>query len=300
MKNHESLAIRENEKNYSSKIELFYFRHDKKGKPAAGESDIKVHLTPEGRTHALQAGINIRESQTDKLPGVAFGSFRERAQETVGFIMGGEGITGEESLEELKTKLDAGREHGTRLGTKVNLDFDLGSPEFERLMVEAFDNKQGLRWMIEESDKVAKELNDKKGTTYTSAAAALANDIKRYLSIAPRFDSLVRGGKYPDAMVRYNGSHTGVVECFLAKVLEKTKGVEARDNFINTLDDGAGFGFSEGYKVEIDTPKSPDDKPSIIVLFKKEDTDGKLVYEMNEKITPELIDDIIKDGNPEE
>ncbi|MFH1111661.1 MAG: hypothetical protein V1712_01160 [Patescibacteria group bacterium] len=186
----ESMQNPEHEKNYSSKIELYYFRHDEKGKVGEGQTDFQVRLTEAGRKHALEYGKEVYKSKPEEIPSVAFGSLRERAQETAGFVMGGEGVTGDESLEELKLKLNKGREYGTRLGVKPLIDFDLGKKEFGDHIVQAFKDKQGVRWMIEQSDQLASDLDDEKGSTYTRAAAAMAKDIKRYLSMTPKFDAL--------------------------------------------------------------------------------------------------------------
>ncbi len=84
-------------------------------------------------------------------------------------------------------------------------------------------------------------------------------------------------------MERYFGSHAATVENFLMKVIEKTEGPEAVETFIAGPKKN-GFSFSEGYSVTIQDAQG---EPQISVTY------GEKTWQ----ITPEIIDEIIKEGN---
>lgn len=184
-------------KEYSSKVVLYYIRHDKKEKIKPGQREEEISLTPEGKKHAGQMGEVVYKTSKSDNPTLAFGSPKSRAQEEAGFLMGGEDIAGDESLTELRQKLDKDKGYGTRLGIKSALDFSVNAPVFESLKDKAYDSGSGLEWMVKESDDCALKTGEVGAKTYTKAAAAIAQDIKRYLHIAPVFDKLVKEGKYP-------------------------------------------------------------------------------------------------------
>lgn len=50
-------------------------------------------------------------------------------------------------------------------------------------------------------------------------------------------------------MERYLGTHAGISESFVAKILEKTKGIDERDAFVKNL--GSSFKETEGMRIEI-------------------------------------------------
>ena len=87
-------------KDYTSKIELIFMRHEEKENDKM-KSDEEVRLTPAGRMHAKEKAV-----QDDIGQSMAFGSPRKRTQETAGLVMSGklEEITGTETLEQLKEK----------------------------------------------------------------------------------------------------------------------------------------------------------------------------------------------------
>lgn len=274
-----------------SKILLHFLRHGKKGK---AEDDYKVRLTPEGRKEAVEKAEEVNLKQA-----MAFGSPRERAQESAALIMSGaeDNITGEESFEELKEKLNAGIEYGSKVFADKRLDFildektPLGAKEME-----AYLGKRWMPFLINESDKLAKELGDKETSTYSSMAGAVAEIVEKYAKIANRWHELVNDEKkkYEEMMERFLGSHQGVTESFLAKVIEKTKGPDERDKFAAVVNN-QGFDFLEGFEVEIDK-KSADEKPVIRIRYKKADKEGKEIFNFDEEVPAEMIEEMIADG----
>ncbi len=150
-----------------------------------------------------------------------------------------------------------------------------------------------MEFIVEKSDGLAKEFGDEKGDTYSRMAGRIAEIIEKYIKIAPRWNELVQDEEkdYKETLKRYFGTHQGVVETFLAKVIEKTKGVEERNAFVVALDK-QGFGFAEGINIKI---KTINNEQVIEVSYKKE-KDGKVIFEHNEIVPKEVIDQIILEG----
>ncbi|MDZ7798218.1 MAG: histidine phosphatase family protein [Patescibacteria group bacterium] len=276
---------------YTSKIKLSFFRHAEKEKDKS-KSDLKIRLTEEGRKNSKKKSdtLNIRQS-------VVFGSPRERAQETASFRMSGnqEEITGEETFEELKDKLNKGLKVGSKISVDKRLDSDLDmESDFGKISLENFKKGQYLKFLVEESDSLAKEKDDTKGFTYLKSASNVAKIIEKYLSISKRWDKLVQDPQknYDDTLERYFGTHLSVGECFLAKAIEETEGEEKRDEFVKALNN-QGFDFNEGFEIEI---LNSENEPSVHISFKKELSDKeegkeevKNVFEFDQNLSIDTI-----------
>lgn len=134
------------------------------------------------------------------------------------------------------------------------MGYDLSGPSGGESL-KAFEEKKYIPHIIEKSDQLALETGDKISTTYTRHAGNLAEIIYRYYKIGNNFNHLVskQNSKYDqfvgNQLERYLGTHSGITEFFLAKIIEKTEGLEKRDEFIKFL--GNGFKETEGMKVEI-------------------------------------------------
>ena len=276
----------------SSNVSLEFFRHDEKEKAAEGQKDQEVPLTGKGKKHArsLSKPGDIKQA-------VAFGSPFRRAKETIGQIMAGEelSLTGDESLEEMKAKIDEGREYGTKLGADKRLGFDIDkNSQYGKEAYAAFGNGEWLKYLVERSDQAAEEFGDDKSSTYSRQAAGIAKIVDKYIKIAPRFDSLVQEKGYASELKRFFGSHQGVLESFLAKIIEKTKGKEELGRFVGL--GKQGFGYAEGFKMNIANYKGSKE-PSVVISYeKKEDGKNEPVYKFEEKIDPKLIAEIINEG----
>ena len=90
-------------------------------------------------------------------------------------------------------------------------------------------------------------------------------------------------------MKRFFGSHQGVLESFLAKLIEKTKGIEERNKFVEVLNN-QGFDFAEGFEVDIKNKELGE--PTIHLLYKKE-KEGKTIFEFDEDLPKEIIDSLV-------
>lgn len=281
------------EKLYSSKIELHIARHSIKDS-GLGIPDEEIRLTPEGR--ALAKDKASRDTQLSR--SVAFGSPRKRSQETALLMMAGadDAITGDENLQELKEKLDSGLVYGSKLGVDERLNYtDDETTKYGKQLHDAFIGKDYLRFLVEESDQLAQEMGDKSRATYSGKAAAIASIVAKYISIGPRWNQLVAeatDGGVSDTLERYLSTHQGSGESFLAKLIEKTEGLQQRAEFVKALGN-QGFGFVEGFVVSIETTKS--NERIIRVTYDKELPDGqRFTYE--KEIPTTLIQEIIREG----
>jgi len=292
MKEFENISNFENQEKYTSKIELSFFRHGEK-EDDDSKSDFDIELTKTGKEQAVE-----KSETKDIKQSLAFGSPSTRAQETAAFVMSGnqEEITGEESLEELKEKLDMEFSKGSKVGVDERLDFDVDfSSEFGKVAVEYFDRDEYLKFLVEQSDKLAEETGDETSFTYLRGASNIAGIIDKYINIAKRWDELVsdKQKEYSDTLERFFGTHQGVGESFLAKIIEETKGVKERDKFVEVLNN-RGFDFTEGFEVNILNKNS--EEPSVHISYKKEIDDGEdkqIVFEFDEDISHKTIKDLI-------
>ncbi|MEK7630067.1 MAG: histidine phosphatase family protein [Patescibacteria group bacterium] len=274
---------------YSSRVLLHFFRHGEK-EVNSGKPDEKIGLTHLGKKQAVE-----KSESKDLDQSVAFGSSRERAQETAGFVMGGslDEITGEENLEELKLKLNKDQVFGSKIGADLLLDFSVEEDSaFGEKVAEAFKKGRFLTFLIKESDDLAKELMDKKSTTYSRAAANIARIIEKYLKIAPRWEAIIEDSEkeHKNTLERFLVTHQGNAESFLAKVMEFTKGVEERDKFVDILG-GKGFGYVEGVNIEI--LNHLHDEPTIKISYRN-NKNLKDPFIFEENIDFELLEKIIK------
>jgi hypothetical protein len=273
-----------------SKIVLHFLRHGKKGK---GEDDYRIRLTPDGRKEAADKAEKVNLNQA-----MAFGSPRERAQETATLVMTGteDEITGDETFEELKGKVNKKIGYGSKVLGDKRLDFTvddktpLGAEEMG-----AYTAGHYLEFVVQNSDRRAKGLGDQTNSTYSRMAGGIAEIVDKYIKVADRWHELVNDEKkqYEEMMERFLGSHGGVTESFLLKVVEKTKGAEERDRLLAVI--GNQFDFLEGFDVEVVKGKK-DEKPSVKVKYEKKDTRGGELYKIEEVVPIEVIEEIIREG----
>ncbi|MBU4458848.1 histidine phosphatase family protein, partial [Patescibacteria group bacterium] len=144
---------------FTSRIVLKFFRHAEQEPGNKEKSDFERRLTATGREQAIK-----KSKIQDIEQAVAFGSPRKRAQETAGFVMAGkqEEITGKESLEGLKEKLDKKIKVGSKIAVDERLDFPVGDwdSKYVQEVFSAFKKSEGLKFIVEQSDKLAEKLND--------------------------------------------------------------------------------------------------------------------------------------------
>jgi hypothetical protein len=287
---------------FSSKIELRFFRHDEKS-GAEVSGDVAVTLTPAGKIHAREQATldNIDQS-------MAFSSARERTQLTAGFHMAGklDFITGTESISELQKKIEdeyqADKSEDVRYGKKLRveprLDYEAMTPDnpLGKEMIDAVGRKEWLPYLINQSDGSKVALGEEKILTYSDYAKNIAEIVEKYWKIAPRFDELVHAkpNQYESTLNRFFATHQGISESFLAKVIEKVDGIENRNKFMESLGN-QGFGFSEGFKVDIVTPNNGG-IPSLHIIFNKKSEGGSDDFNFDREVSFDIVGEIIREG----
>ena len=283
-------VVESKEQQEKAKIILHFFRHDEKESDKT-KSDTEIRLTEKGRLHSK--GLSRKE--TDMSQAMAFGSPRKRAQETAGLIMAGaqDEITGTETLEELKTKLNKDLKYGSKLHTDSRFDFELPPKGIyhDEVML-AFKESRFMKYLVEESDKRTEETGSEKDViNYSNLASQVAEIIEKYFKIMPRWKNLVKDEKknYKSVMERFMVTHLSVQEAFLAKIIELTKGKSERDAFVSALNN-QGFDYAEGFDVEIVADDNGEGK--IHITYKKE-KEGKIVFEFDEIVPVGMIENII-------
>jgi hypothetical protein len=299
-----SPETREREKEVSSVIELQIFRHGDKEKDPQ-KTDEQILLTAPGRLQAKRIG---KERATGKPAGeglsqsVAKGSNRLRAQETAALVMGGaeETITGEETFAELKQKLDQGLKKGSKIGTDRRLNFDIDEKTaFGAKALEEFKAGRYLKFIVEQSDALAAAEHDQQAEPYSKTASKIAELICNYIRTAPRWDKLVNepGKHYEDTLRRFMGTHQGIAESFMAKLIEETKGIdgsEGRDAFVAALDN-KGFGFVEGFNVRIETDNAG--KRTVRISYEKPADAKQPGFKFDEIVPEEVLQKMILSEN---
>ena len=272
----------EKEKKIETKIILEFMRHAEKENDKT-KIDKEIRLNEKGRKMAQEKGETL-EPQKDV--SLAWGSLKKRTQETALRAMLPE-INENASLEEIQEIIAQEQKIGKKLIEDERLDFDLSGPEGKEMLA-AFKEGKYLPYLINESDKRAIELGDKTSSSYSRYAGNIAEIVNRYAKICDNFNRIdSKSDKYEEfgnQLERYLASHQGVVEGFVAKVLEETQGAEKRDEFIASLD--GGFKETQGIHVEV---INNGDEQKISISYKIGDNEEIL------EINSELLEKIIKE-----
>lgn len=285
-------------------IRLEFFRHDAKEKPTTSgprPDDEKVRLTAEGRKHATGAGKQKRP-QADMA--IAYGSPRERSIETSlrHMLADEDSITDDMTLEEIKEEIRKHVKVGSKQKVTQNLNFNFdGSEEYHDAYYRHYlQDRDSLRFFVNESDNFVNRVMDAQSTSYSRAAGNIAELVKRYFKVLPNWEHITEKSKKKEEyqqkgneLQRFFGSHQGVPECFLLKIIEKNEGRQAALDFIENLEDKNGFEYSEGFSLVI--KKAGDGIVGILKLGNKEwqvdeDVLDQLIQErddLNEKFKPE-------------
>lgn len=256
------------------RIRLELFRHDEReeiAEPGIQDVDLnrKIHLSQKGRTNSRLKGIDKNPNPQVAL---AYGSMRDRTIETSLRHI----LSDKEDLDSLDYDniLNLAK-HGSMkkyIRTPL-LDYDYDSNEQFRREIDThyFEKKDMLRFLYCESDDLAERLKDKKSTTYSRSASNIAKLINKYIQVLPAWSKLTtdkpeKFREYGFELQRFMGSHGGNLECFLMKVIERQQGEKGVMDFINSLPDPNGFGYSEGYTVVLE---ESDGKTRINISYNK-------------------------------
>lgn len=248
-------------------IRLEFFRHSKQGPRIEGMQEYSRRLTEGeggGRRTATEAG---KKRNPKPEIGLSYASPRDRAQETSyrQLLSNQEEITDESSLEDIEGLVQGDLPVGSKMIIDERLNFNWnGSPEFNQESNKHFlKDKDTLKFFVEESDNLVVDSKDEKSTSYSRAAANIAEIIKKYTGILPQWEKLVEIDKHrkgsekkgyaeqDNEMQRFLGSHGATVENFLLKVIDKIEGREAVSKFIENLPDKNSFDYNDGYSVKL-------------------------------------------------
>ena len=272
MKSIEKPIFEKNEENRPS-IRLEIFRHDEKAAATTSGprlNDREVRLTPAGRVHATQIG---KERNPHPEVGLAYGSPYERSVETAARgLLANEDIKPEDSLEDIKAKIANHMEYGQKciVDNRLNSIWD-GEGVSKRFHDEGYDHflskKDALKWIYNDSDRVVLEEKDRVATSYSRAAGNIAELVKKYMTVLPRWEKITREdairpeeqrknySDFQNELQRFMGTHAAAVETFLIKSIEKKEGNEGIMKFFQEREDNKisnnNFKPNEGYSVKI-------------------------------------------------
>jgi len=294
---------KEAEKNVETKVVLEFMRHGKKEIDPSKSDDREIRLSEEGRKMADEKGEKINP---DAKISVAWGSPRKRTQETSGRAMfAGENLPQDASLEEMngmieekfqnEQMLDKDYPYGVK-SKKIIEDERLGFNAHGPVGKEEDDAPNFFQYIVDKSDSRAVELGDKESSTYLRYAGNIFEILQRYIKIGNNFNKLVSKSngseEYGNRLERYLGSHQGVLEPFILKILEKTQGKEKRNEYIKAI--GDGFHETHGFRVEI-TNNGGDQK--ILLTYETPNNNGDDSKEETLEIDKKLIEEIIEERN---
>jgi hypothetical protein len=262
MKNMES-GVEINEQPHPATIRIEIFRHDEKAEntnaveQTPGEDiDKPVRLSKAGRLHATEVG---KKKSLHPEVGIVYGSSRDRTTETaLRQLLSNEETIGDASLEQIKELIGGHVKVGKKDKTTELLDFNFdGSVKFKDSTREHFLNKKDLLvWYLEESDNLIRTEKDNISTSYSRLAGNVAELVLRYVDMYPNWQRVAsehpeKYSKFNNELQRLFGTHQGVSEAFLMKILEKTKGRDDVYKFIDSLKSKNGFSYSEGSSIII-------------------------------------------------
>ncbi len=275
----------ESEKEIRPEIRLEIFRHDRAAAAEPGMTDQQRRLTPEGKTKAVEAG---KEKKPNPQMGLAYGSPRERAQETaLRQLMADQAIAGDEAtLDELKESLKKAMPFGNKLVITDKLDYVAQNPDpaFTEAFNKGYSKGELLTFMLNESDDLVRKNKDANDYSYSRIAAHIAEIVKKYAGIMPTWERIYDKKQYGDnnEMQRFIGTHQSIPETFLLKVIEKTQGRKAAEDFLNELPDKNGGGFSEGLSATI---RMENEKPEITIQYRDKE------FVIDEGVLDEILAD---------
>ncbi|MCX6765981.1 MAG: phosphoglycerate mutase family protein [Candidatus Moranbacteria bacterium] len=286
MYNPEKVTSPEVEKKVETKIILEFMRHGEPESWKESQPDERRRLTEKGRAQSDEKGRKLNPQADVSL---AWSSHRDRAKETAyRTMLADENINPDAGLEDIEKVISEELKVGKKIISDKRLDYN-DEGELGDLLWEADDKGEFLDWLVNKSDKEALKYPGNETITYTRAAGNIAEIIGRYAKIGNNFNRIAsKAGKYEkfgNQLERYLGTHQGIVELFIAKIIEKAEGVEERNEFIKAL--GEGFELTEGPRIEI---SSKDSEQNIYMAYKN--AEGK---EEKIEIKKELLEEIIKD-----
>ena len=236
----------------NSLVRLKFMRHGDKESTGADPN-----LTEKGRDQASTAG-----SEYGPRPEVAVGhgTSRHRTEETIQRFIGvarPDVVTDSMTADEVEAAIDAEMRKEGRIGRKtiaddrLNFEFD---GEYKVAIARALKEKRSLEFIVEDSDQIVLSTGDKKSTSLLRQAGNIAELIRNYGGgIAKGWRKACENNpeeykKFQYELERYLGTHAGVVESFVVKLLREKLGQPAMDEFVAAYPNG----FSELQGIQVD------------------------------------------------
>jgi broad specificity phosphatase PhoE len=235
-----------------SLVRMKFMRHGEKEAEGADPN-----LTERGRDQASTAG-----SEYGPNPNVAVGrgSPRHRTQETVQRYMGvarPDVVRDDMTAEEVEAAIDAEMAAEGMIGRKTRADARLNfemEGEYKDSATRSLKEKRYLRFLVDDSDQVVIATGDRVSTSLLRQAGNVAELVRNYGGGVAKGWRLACERKPEDykkfgyELERYLGTHAGVVESFLVKMLHQKKGADVMHEFVDAYPNG----FSELGGVDID------------------------------------------------
>lgn len=250
----------------NSLVRLKFMRHGDKE-----STGVNPNLTEKGRDQASTAG-----SEYGPRPEVAVGhgSPRHRTHETVQRFIGvarPDVVTDSMSAEEVEAAIESEMRKEGRIGRKTIADDRLNFESdgvYKVAIARALKEKRSLEFIVEDGDQIVLSTGDKKSTSLLRQAGNIAELIRNYGGgIAKGWRKACENhpdeyAKFQYELERYLGTHAGVVESFLVKLLREKQGQAAMDEFVKAYPNG----FSELQGVQVDV-ELVDDKPKFTLMY---------------------------------
>jgi hypothetical protein len=178
-----------------------------------------------------------------------------------------------------------------KVRTTDDLDFVARETSYGKAFNQSYDDGRVMSFVVNESDKLAKETGDEESSTYSRMAARVAGIIYDNVETAIRGAEILAQSSNPknapNNFERILATHATVQESFLLKVVEKVQGYKERDALLALIGEN-GFDFVEGFDVLL---SKEGDEEKIRITFKKGD------YVFDELISKELLKEIADGGN---
>jgi len=287
-----SPEAREGGETPETKVVLHFFRHEKKGPKE--EDDRNTPLSEEGSKDALARGVQEPAQMEVALAG---GSPRYRSAHTaLDRMVANEGaVTPDMTYDEAKAVVEKDMKVGSKVMLLPELNFEhTGTEGFKDKFIGSINEGRYLEFLYEDSDNVVVEEGDMESLSISRMAGNYASLIAREMRAGNAFNKVVqeKPDKYADSgnqMERYFGTHAGVTESFVMKVLEKVYGGDRVKEFIDKTRDpkgkDAGFDYQQGITLTIIN----NGEGRSMVMAGLPDMDDV-------KITPEVLSEIIEDA----
>lgn len=233
-----------------SSVHLSFMRHSQKEKVNLPDKDIPLSIV--GRMDAWRKG---NRSRAHPEVAVAVGSPRKRTPETSAHVMLGSRVAPNADLEDMEREIAQHLKVGKKIMTDRRLDLGADGPVGTEAN-KAYEAKEIFSYLVNKSDRRAEETKDIESGTLKRYAGNVAELVQHYLQISDGFHRVVANDaakyqQYSNRLERYLGTHVGIQESFIVKVLEKLSLDSKRREFIDAYPNG--FTELQGMNIDITT-----------------------------------------------